>query len=470
MEDSQKKEIVLLEERPIIELPVLLKIFFFLSFFGLGLSFLFLPCQIVLTLFLGICLAAGILLNPFIGALLFVASAYLHPLQFMRGLIYSNVTTMFGLAVLFIWGFHILIYRDFYIPKSKQLPYFFGFTFIAAFSSFLHWEESSFYYLDLVKVFVLYFLIIILTRTKKHIFILVAAILILGLMTSLLAIYQSIQGTNFRTAGGLFRVTGFSDDPNDLALSLVLLLPFTVGLFAKINGFKIKAAALVLFFLYILTIILTFSRAVYLALPAVLILSIWKFVKKGRRFAVLIIILFTMVSSFNFLPQKVLHRIKSIGMADIDPSIWNRLDGYVVGLQMMADHPFVGIGIGRWQQEYWPHAFAAPLIRTKFSSVQHNIFIEVGSETGFIGLTLFVLLIFYALKDLRDSRRIFERIKYLPMLLFSQSLEIGLVCFLISTMFVAAIHVKFFWIILGFILALKNVALKAQVDEEEGRG
>jgi uncharacterized membrane protein len=108
-----------------------------------------------------------------------------------------------------------------------------------------------------------------------------------------------------------------------------------------------------------------------------------------------------------------------------------------------------------------------PLIRTKTSSVQHNIFIEVGSETGFAGLLFFIMLIIWAFKDARETRRIFYKLNEWTLTVFCQALEIGLVGFLISTMFVAAIHVKFFWIILGMILAMKGLALNLQTKESE---
>ncbi|MFH1855696.1 MAG: O-antigen ligase family protein [Candidatus Omnitrophota bacterium] len=463
--DNRKKEMMLQEERPLVELPILLGILSVLLFFGLGIGLLVFSAPIMVAFFLAGVVSISILLNPFIGAILFIAAAYLHPLQFMPGLKYSNFTTGVAFVIFLAWGFHVLVYRDLYIPKSKQWVWFFCFVLLAGMSSAMRWGESSFYYIDLLKVFVLYFLIAVLTKTKRHIFVLIAVLLFLGLMTAVLAIYQNIHGVGLRLSEGILRITGFSNDPNDLALSLLLLLPLTIGLFLKSRRFVSKAATLILLFLFLLVIALTFSRAVYLAVPIVFILSVWRFVRKNKRVLVILMIFLGIVPVLHFLPQRFFKRIETISMVNIDPSIWSRVDGYVVGLKMMAEHPFVGVGIGRWQREYWPLAIEMPLIRTKMSSVQHNIFIEVGSETGIMGLISFVLLTIYAFKDVRIASMIFEKSKDAFLSIFSKSLEIGLIGFLISTMFVAAIHVKFFWIILGFILALKGLALKIQSKE-----
>ena len=458
MINDRLKDSILLEEKPLVELPFLLKVFLVVAFLGMGLSLLFLPYSIVLALFVGICVAIGILFNPFIGAMLLITAAYVHPIQFMPQLIKYHVTTITAFVILLIWGFHILIYRDFHIPKSRPLLCFFGFVFIASFSSFLHWEESSFLYIDLLKVFILFFLIVNLTKTRKNIFVMVVSLLVLGCLASTYAIYQRFHGMGLVYTGeGIIRVSGFSNSPNAFALSVLLLIPFAFGLLVKVKSVFLKVFLFSMLGMFILGIMFSYSRAVFIALPAVLFLSTWKFVDKNKRLIGIVAILIIIAIALPFVPQKYMRRVESI--TDLNrPSIKSRLDGYIIGFQMMVDHPFLGVGIGRWHQEYWPRAFASPLIQTKSSSVQHNIFIEVGSETGIIGLTLFLLLLFFAFKDIRIAHRIFVKAEDSLLSIFSQSLEISLIGFLIATMFVAAIHVKFLWVVLGLILALKNLA------------
>ncbi len=453
------------EERPLLELPALVKAFIVIIFFCLGLALLIFPYHIVLAAFFGIVISIGILFNPFVGAVLFIAAAYLHPLQFMPGLKYSNITTAVAFVIFLVWAFHVLIYRDFKLIKSRQIPYFIVFALIVTLSSVLRWDESSFYYLDLLKVFMLYFLIANLTKTRKDIMIIVTILLILGSMTAVLAIYQSRHGIGLLMSEGILRVTGFSNDPNDLALSLLLLIPFTVGLIIRSRRIAVKVACLLFFALFLFVIGLTFSRAIFLGLPIVLVLCTWKFVDRSKRIWALVALAVIFSMGLFFVPQKIWQRLQTLTMAELDPSIWSRLDGYMVGAKMMAKNPVIGIGTGRWRQEYWPIAFEMPLVRTKTSSVQHNIFIEVGSETGFAGLLFFVLLIVRAFRDAQETRRILERMNEHILTVFCQALEIGLFGFLISTMFVAAIHVKFFWIILGMILAMKGISLNMQPEE-----
>jgi len=178
MKELNNKQDILTEERPLLELPAVIKMFLAIAFLCLGVSLLIFPYYIVLAAFFGIVIAIGILFNPFIGAVLFIAAAYLHPLQFMPELKYSNITTAVAFVIFLVWAFHILIYRDFRFIKSRQIPYFIIFALIVTLSSVLRWEESSFYYLDLLKVFVLYFLIANLTKTRKDVIIIVTILLI----------------------------------------------------------------------------------------------------------------------------------------------------------------------------------------------------------------------------------------------------------------------------------------------------
>ncbi len=459
MEYNVKNKSIVLEEKPIIELPTLLKVILIFLVLGLGISLLFLPPYIVLVVFLGICVTISILFNPFIGAILFIAAAYIQPMQFMSYLIKYHITTIAAFVILLIWGFHILIYRDFYIPKSKQLFYFFGFVFITTFSSFWYWDESSFLYIDLLKVFILYFLIVNLTKTKKHIFILIGTLLGLGLISSIYAIYQHIRGIGMIYTGeGIIRVTGFSDNPNDLALSMLLLIPLAFSLFIKSKNIFLRMFAVLMVILFILTIVFTYSRAIFLALSVVLILSIWKFIGKGKVLISLLCIFLIIATILLLLPQRYWQRIASITNLSA-PSIEGRIDGDIVGFKMMLKHPFLGVGIGRWFYEYWPIAFESPLIKTKVSTVPHNIFIEVGSQTGIIGLVIFILFIFYVFKDIRIAYHNFVNTKDYLLTIFSQSLEIGLIGFIIAGMFLAALHLKFLWVMVGLILALRNIAI-----------
>jgi len=83
MKELNNKQDILTEERPLLELPAVIKMFLAIAFLCLGVSLLIFPYYIVLAAFFGIVIAIGILFNPFIGAVLFIAAAYLHPLQFM---------------------------------------------------------------------------------------------------------------------------------------------------------------------------------------------------------------------------------------------------------------------------------------------------------------------------------------------------------------------------------------------------
>ena len=126
-----------LEERPLIEFSGLVT--FFIIFFSLafGVSFLFLPWYVVLVLFTGFAITIGIVFNPFIGVLLFLVTTYVHVMAFAPvELIKSQPAVMAGGIVLLAWLFHLIIYKDFKLPRSPQFLCVIGLTLMGFFSVF----------------------------------------------------------------------------------------------------------------------------------------------------------------------------------------------------------------------------------------------------------------------------------------------------------------------------------------------
>ena len=74
-----------------------------------------------------------------------------------------------------------------------------------------------------------------------------------------------------------------------------------------------------------------------------------------------------------------------------DYSTAERLAHWIAGLHMVLDHPILGVGIGNYADaypQYFITIFVDPLGHA------HNYYINIAAETGFIGLTAYVLFLF----------------------------------------------------------------------------
>ncbi|MCP4649458.1 MAG: hypothetical protein GY853_05165 [PVC group bacterium] len=452
------------EERPLVEFPALIKLFLIFFSVGLGLSLLVLPWTIVLLLFVGMFFSIGIMINPFIGVLLFLLSTFVHFLASAAPeIVRMQPAVMAGVVILLSWAFHVMIYRDFKMPKNKQLLYFLGLVVCSAFSVLLHEYYIYFTVLNFVKVLILYLLVIVLVRTEQQFLIILFMAFFLNLYSAGYGIVQQFFGR-----GGMLleRVTGLEGNPNYFSMNLILLVPFTLGLFQYYRSPLKKILIAGAFVAFMLAIVFSFSRAGALGLTTVLALSIWKFFLKENKFHAIFIFLIILCMVIIFLPGKYWERIESItNLRDV--SIMHRVDGVLVGIEMMKQHPVVGVGIGRWKYEYWPVALLMPHIDAKFSTTPHNVFIEVGTNLGVIGLTFFTLMIISAFKQFKKAQKIFVEHGKPLLALTADSFWLGLIGFLICSMFAAVADLKIFWIIIALSVVLNELAQQIRREKEE---
>ncbi len=457
---SHKIEHIHEEERPLVEFPSLVKLFVLLFLFGLSLSFLFMPWYIAPILFLGFCTTIGIIINPFIGVILFLLTSFVHFLAFAPAeIVRYQPAVITGVIILFTWCFHVMIYRDFSIPKNTQLFYFLVFSLCVAFSAGFHQYDEYFVVLDLVKVLILYFLVIILVKTERQLLIVLFLILFLNIYSATYGIFQQFRG------GGIERVAGLEGNPNYFSMNLILLIPLVLGFFQHYRSFLAKSFFAIVFILFLLAVIFSFSRAGALGLITVVLISLWRFFLKKTKFLLILVFLLVVAVSILFVPEDYWLRVQSIANLK-DISIRGRIDGLVVGLQMMLNHPFIGAGIGKWPYEYWPIAITMPLVETKFSIAPHNGFIETGASIGIIGVTFFVLLLYSAFREFNKSQKIFIHNDKTLLAITTESLSIGLIGFLVCAMFAAILSLKIFWVILALSVVLSQITLKLKMNEK----
>ena len=446
------------EEKPLVELPTLIWALIIFMSFGLVVSLLFLPWYLSLVVFFALTLIIGIILNPFIAVPIYLIGAFIRPMQFAPGLVKYQLPVIGAFAVLLAWLFHIMIYRDFKFPKSSQWKFLFFFTVILIFSSLPHWEYSYFSFFDLIKVIILYFLVANLVKTEKQIKIVLFFMLFLGVITAFFGIYQQTHGLGGILRGGITRAEGFEGNPNYLAMDLVILIPVVLCLFVRSGKILLKTLFLSIFILFLTTIMLTYSRAGALGSSVVLFLIFWRFFNRRQKIAYFFLAIALMLILLPYIPTAYIERIKSIvNLGEV--SIRGRIDGLIVGFWMMKDHPFLGVGVGRWGLNYWQKAITLPYVQTKFSKWAHNIFIEIGAQLGIPALIFFLFLLLYLFKDLIFSRKIFLEKKELFLSTIAQALEIGLVGFLSCALFAQAVHLKLFWMLAGLSVSLKQIAL-----------
>ncbi len=454
-----EKERIHIEERPVIEFPALLLIVGILMAFIFGLTFLFLPWYIVLVIFFGFVIMLGIVLNPFVGIPLFIFGAYFSPLGYVPELVKLQLPVVAAFGILLAWCFHIMIYRDFKLPQTKQLLFALLFLIILFFSSLMQWYDCKVSFLEVLKVIVLYFLTANLVKTRRQLFVVLFLLIFLGVIVAFNGMFKYIRGEGSALSYEITRAMSFEGNPNYLAVNLVLLIPLLIGLFSIQRSVRLRILYSSIVILFIAMIIFTFSRSGLLSLSVAVSLTFLSFVfKRAKMLAVISLGLIVLVI-IPFLPPEYIERAGTI--TDLkEVSIRGRIDGLIVGFWMMKDHPFLGVGIGRWGAEYWPRAITLPTILHKFSFYPHNLLIEIGAQVGLIALTMFCCLYYFCFRDLRAAYHKFKEEENELMSTICRALEIGLLSFIVFALFASAIYLKILWLLLGLSVVMKRIAFE----------
>jgi O-antigen ligase len=453
----------ILDERPIIEFPTIVKICLIMLSFMIGLSVLFLPPLISIMLVVGISISIAIFFNLYIGLLIFLIGAFFHPTYWLPQLQAFHPARLLAIGVVFIWAFHILIYRDFKFVKVPQNYIFLLFLCIAFISTFFspYFDYTFSYFIEFgVKAFVLYFLIINLVKSQKQVVFFSYFLIIIGFLLSLIGIYQYINhiGVVYKDEG-ILRIAGLAEDPNLFAMDLITIIPIAFAMFFSNRAIFIKIMISFVIILLIVTTVLTYSRAGFLQLSIVLFLAVGVRMYKRNKILTVATFLIIIMIALPLVPGKYWERIQTMTNFD-DPAIGKRLSGWQVGLQMFSENPIKGVGLGLFRYEFFEHALASPDVRYKQPLDAHNTYIHTAAEMGTFGLLFLIYLIYLTFRDISITKKISHSSGNKFMWEISNGIEISLVSYLIGGMFISYLHLLIFWIIVPMAIAMKQLSFK----------
>jgi len=236
-----------------------------------------------------------------------------------------------------------------------------------------------------MKIQLVTFLTMMLIRTKKEVNILIWVIaLSLG--------FYGIKGGVFtlQSLGGA-RVWGptgsFIEDNNALAVALLMVLPLFHYLRLQTKQKIIRYMLLGAMLLIVISAIGTQSRGALIAVGTV---AFYFWLKSKHKLLTGMTLVVVAAAIFNFMPQSWHDRMDTIVNYEEDGSAMGRINAWTVAYRL-ANDSVVGGGLNFWSQQvsdwYLPGV--------KFQAA-HSIYFSVLGELGWIGLILFLLILFQA--------------------------------------------------------------------------
>jgi putative inorganic carbon (hco3(-)) transporter len=265
-------------------------------------------------------------------------------------------------------------------------------------------------------------------------------------------------GFQFRT-WGINGTPGWFSNSGEYAIQMCIFLPIVIYFIRSLSPQWPRWKRFLFWSMpvcAVIGIVGSSSRGGLVGLGAVAMWMLLKSRYKVRGLAGLTVLAFAV---YRLIPPEQMARLQSMG--DDSTSV-SRTTMWARGLQMMKDHPFLGIGYANWSSYSALH-FGSPLL-------SHNIFIQAGAELGYTGLVAFVALIVTTLVINHRTRRL---ARHLPgtggfSSAMANGLDGALIGFLASGFFVTVLYYPFFWINFAFTVALYRATL-AQARSDANR-
>ena len=242
-----------------------------------------------------------------------------------------------------------------------------------------------------------YFLVVNMMRTRRWIKRCIGALVSSGTIVAMIGVFQYASGIvsnkawldteYFFDIKG--RVVSLFDNPNVLAIYLIMILPFAMYMMIQASRGRAKLLGLISVISIMLCIIFTWSRGAWLA--AILSITLFLLIYSKKTVRYLFLGGLTLPFVAFFLPQSIVRRFASIG--DIsDSSTLYRVYTWKGSIRIVGDYFFSGIGYGEhaYQAIYPQYAYAG----IESAQHSHSLPLQIIIGTGIIGLVAFAIIIF----------------------------------------------------------------------------
>ena len=312
-------------------------------------------------------------------------------------------------------------------------------------------------------------------------------LLLIGAFIGSISVHQYVTGNFTSDYGGFaaaeymniiedndnYRLSGPVGDPNFFAQVMVVLallgaerLLHDRSLFWKfLAGYTAAVSTL--------TVVFTFSRGATVALVFALLLFFLAFKIKPSQ---LLVVLVLGIAMLLFAPPTFYQRLLTLG--DIIPSadgqinvrddraIQGRASENLTAWVMIRDRPLLGVGLANFSYRYQEYSKTLGLAPSARSRSPHNLYLEVASETGIVGLAVFLVMVGLAFRSILTARRRFIQAGMDDYANMATGFAIAFTGYMLGALFVHASYPRYFYLLLGIAFAMSNMFEETESEEE----
>lgn len=314
-------------------------------------------------------------------------------------------------------------------------------------TSWKHW-------FDFVGWYLIYFLIVNIITSERRYFIFLAIFVLASFKLSLFgARTWTMRGFGF-TSWGIQGPPGFFTNSGELSIQMLMFAPlgYELALFLRPHVSRLKYYVLLLM---PITAAMTVMGASSRGSQVAMVYQAYRSLLKGRlSFKILILVGVLAAAVWFIFPEEQKARFSTAGD---DRTSEQRLLYWEHGIDMIERHPVLGVGYFNFPEyyaEHWPEDMLYGA-----AQLPHNIFIQVGTDAGLLGLFVFVMILYRNFKCVREIQAMVAKAPpgdyfFGPV---AKGLAIALWGFIIAGQFVTVTYYPFLWINLALTVSLHNI-------------
>ncbi|HXD33625.1 MAG TPA: O-antigen ligase family protein [Pyrinomonadaceae bacterium] len=304
-------------------------------------------------------------------------------------------------------------------------------------------------FVEYLKVVIIFIILVNVLRTETRMRLLVHLVLVVSCWMSISAAndyrrgYFVLPGARIEgVIGGLF------DNPNDMALHLVMMVPITAAFFLTSRHLLGKLVYPLCIAAMVAGIVASFSRGGFLGLICATGFMIWRVARKNRALFLAIAVMFGAVF-IALAPGDFRERIGTTG----DTSINQRQNDLKRSIYVLIHHPIFGVGINNY------------VLFSNTDHATHNAYTQVGAELGVPAMVIYLMFLFGALKPLRkigiettqsDPK---SRYRYL-----AAGFEASLIGYMVASFFASVAYLWYLYYVVAYSICLTRLYQASQQE------
>lgn len=381
----------------------------------------------------------------FAGVFLFTTIVFFRPYELSPSLKFlSNAAFWIALATLLVFVITQLGLENTITVRTREVKLIFLLTVLGAISipQALEPQKAFNAFYEFVKVVLIFIVMVNVVRTEKRMRILWIVILAATCMLSIDAVINYRMGNfelgNMRIKGS---IGGLFDNPNDLALHLVTMVPIALAFFFTSRNPLTKILFLGVAILTVSGIVVTLSRGGFLALLAATALLLWKLARSSRWLLVLVAPALV-IGFIVFAPGVYRTRLSTTG----DESSMARFDDLKRSVYVASRHPILGVGMDNY------------ILFSNSNKSTHNAYTQVAAELGTAAAIVYILFIITPFRGLRRiEKQSFQSKSMRRYHYLSIALQASLVGYMVASFFASVAYLWYIYYLVAYAVCLRRI-------------